>query len=274
MGKALQVVTGYVASSTGTNTFDAVTVAPNDSLAVNDYVQGSDAWLINAWLTAGHACVGRIRSPNFHDDVNGMQFTAAANSPIPLMDGHSKQRLIKNDTLTVEIANGTASDLEDFTMLHYYENLPGANASLYRWSEIENSIAELMTCKVTCTAAGTDGAYEGSATMVSVQNLFKADGYYALLGYETAVQCHTIGVTGTDTSNRRIGGPGTSPDVFDTRQWYVRLSETTGLPTICVFRTQNLQSTTVDVVDTQDLFDSATSIYFTFARLQGFTINT
>ena len=267
MGKALQLVTGYVASSTGSGTFDAVTFAPNDQAAVNDYTPGSHAYLLNAWLTGGHAVTGRIRSPNFHDDVNGIQMLAAANSPIPLMDGHSMQPLQKNDVLTVEIANGTASDLEDITMLHYYENLPGANASLYRWSEIEPNIVELMSVKVTCTAAGTDGAYEGAATMVSVQNLFKSEGLYALLGYETAVQLHRVGITGTDTSNRRIGGPGTSPDVFDTRQWFVRQSQQTGLPTICVFRTQNLQSTTVDIVDTQDLADSGVTIIFQFARL-------
>lgn len=268
MPKALQVVSGYVTTPTGTTVFDPVTPAPNDLLAVNDYQPGSAAWLINVWADTSDVGKLQIKSPNFHDDVNGITLLSPQTTPISLMDGYSKQLLQKNDLLTVQINDTNGNGPDGLTMLHYYENLPGADANLYRWNEIEGRIVELMTTEVTVTTGGgTAGAYEGAVGMTSVQNLFKSEGLYALLGYTSEVQVQTVGVTGTDTSNRRIGGPGATPDVMDTREWFVKESNESGLPCIAVFRTQNLQSTVVDVVDPEGNGSGGFAIEFLFARL-------
>jgi hypothetical protein len=267
MGKALQLVSGYVTAPSAV--FAAATPAGSDLFAVNDYQQGSSAYLINAWADIDQAGSLRMRSPNFHDDVNGVELVTAATTPIPLMDGYSKQLLQSNDTITYELADGGGGAPSGFTALHYYENLPGADAQLFRWTEIQNMIAELMTCRVAIGAVGgaTAGNYRGQVAMTALQNLFKANGYYALLGYVSNVQYQSVGVTGTDTSNRRVGGPGTSPGVYDTREWFVKESNESGYPCIPVFKTQNLQSTVVDVVDTQAV--GAGVIEFLFARLSG-----
>ncbi len=270
MGKALQVVSGYVTNTSGTTVFDPVTPAPNDLLAVNDYSPGSKAWMINAWGDVTAPSTLRVRSPNFHDDVNGISLLAPTKTPTSLMDGYSKQLLQKNDLLTVEINDPGSGGPDGITMLHFYEDLPGADASLFRWMEIENRIVELMTCHVTVTTgAGTAGAYEGAVGMTAAQNLFKSEGLYALLGYTSEVNLQTVGVTGTDTSNRRVGGPGASPDVMDTREWFVKESNESGYPCIPVFRTQNLQSTVVDVIDPEANASGGTGIEFLFARLSG-----
>lgn len=266
MGKALQLVSGFVTAPSAA--FTPVTFAGSDTAAVNDYTPGSAAWLCNAWADIDQVGNLRIRSPNFHDDVNGIELVAPSRGPIPLMDGYSKQLLQKNDVLTVELADAGGGAPSGATMLHYYENLPGAEAALFDWPSISNLMVELMTCRVAIGAAsGTAGNYRGQVAMTALQNLFKADGKYALLGYVCSVDYQTVGITGTDTSNRRVGGPGTAPDVFDTREWFVMQANQTGLPCIPVFRTQNLQSTVVDVVDTQAL--GAGVIEFLFARLQG-----
>lgn len=264
MGKALQLVSGYVTAPS--TSFTAVTPSPNDLLAINDYQPGSEAWLINAWANITPGGTIRMRSPNFHDDVNGISLIAAAAQSVPLMDGYSKQVLQSNDTLTVELANISSNAPAALTMLHYYENLAGADAQLFRWTEIENMIAELMTCRVALTLAGTAGTYEGAVGMTALQNLFKANGYYALLGYQTSVSYTTVGITGTDTSNRRVGGPGATVGIFDTREWFIQQSEQSGLPCIPVYKTQNLQSTVVDVIDSATVGNG--TIEFTFARLK------
>lgn len=266
MGKALQLVSGFVTAPTAV--FAAVTPSPNDLLAVNDYQPGSEAFLINAWADIDDGGSIRMRSPNFHDDVNGIELVTPATSPIPLMDGYSKQLLQKNDLLTVELADSGGGAPSGLTMLHYYENLPGADASLFRWNEIEARIIELMSCRVAIAATpGTRGTYDGAVGMTALQNLFKSEGLYALLGYTTSVTYQSIGITGTDTSNRRIGGPGTKVGVYDTREWFIQESEQSGLPCIAVFKTQNLQSTVVDVIDTENV--GAGVIEFLFARLRG-----
>lgn len=265
MGKALQLVSGYVTAPS--STFAAATPAPNDLFAVNDYQEGSHAWLINAWADIDGIGYLRMRSPNFHDDVNGIALVTPATSPLPLMNGYSKQILQSNDTITYELADAGGGAPSGFTTLHYYENLPGADAQLFRWTEIENNIAEEMTCKVTIADTATpEGSYQGATAMTAAQNLFKANGYYALLGYTTGVTFQTIGVTGTDTSNRRVGGPGTKVGVYDTREWFIEQSEQSGLPCIPVYKTQNLQSTVVDVIDTENIDTGV--IEFFFVRLK------
>lgn len=264
MGKALQLVSGYVTAPSAA--FTAVTPSPNDLLAVNDYQPGSSAWMINAWADIDDGGTARVRSPNFHDDVNGISLFAPAVTPSALMDGFSKQLLQKNDLLTVEIADSGGGAPSGVTMLHYYENLPGADAALFHWSEIQARLVELMTCRVAVTVgAGVAGTYEGAVGMTALQNLFKSEGIYALLGYTCSVQWQSVGITGTDTSNRRVGGPGSTPDVFDTREWFIQQANQSGLPCIPAFKTQNLQSTVVDVIDTETNGNGV--IEFLFARL-------
>lgn len=263
MGKALQLVSGYVTAPS--TTYTAVTPSPNDLLAVNDYANGSQAWLVNAWLDCPTGGSLRMRSPNFHDDVNGIELVIPTAAPIALMNGYSVQRLQSNDTLTVEIKNTSSNAPAAGTMLHYYENLPGADAQLFPWEAIRGNIAELMTCRVSVNNSGTAGTYGGAAAMTALQNLFKANGYYALLGWTANKSLTSVGVTGTDTSNRRVGGPGTTPDVFDTREWFIEQSRQTGFPCIPVYKTQNLQSTVVDCIDIEG--SGATIIEFLFARL-------
>lgn len=267
MGKALQLVSGFVTAPSAV--FAAATPAGSDLFAVNDYENGSKAWMFNAWASIDQIGSLRMRSPNFHDDVNGIELVTPARQPLPSMDGFSKQILESNDTITYELADAGGGAPSGFTALHYYENLRGADAQIFRWNEIENMIAELMTCRVAIGAVGgaTAGNYRGQVAMTALQNLFKANGYYALFGYQTSVPYQTIGVTGTDTSNRRVGGPGNPVGIYDTREWFIQQSLQSGLPCIPVFKTQNLQSTVVDVIDTAAT--GAGVIEFTFGRLSG-----
>ena len=181
MGKALQLVSGFVASPSAS--YAAMTPAGSDLFAVNDYSPGSAAWLVNAWADIDEIGSLRMRSPNFHDDVNGIELVTAATAPIPLMNGYSKQILQKNDVITYELKDSGGGAPSAASALHYYENLPGSDAQLYDWPSISNLIAELMTCRVALTLAGTDGNYEGAIGMTALQNLFKSEGRYALLGY-------------------------------------------------------------------------------------------
>lgn len=263
MGKALQLVSGFV-TAPGTS-FTAATPSGSDLFAINNYAPGSAAYLLNAWADIDGIGSLRMRSPNFHDDVNGIELVTAATTPIPLMDGFSKQLLQTNDTVTYELADSGGGAPSGFSALHYYENLPGADAALYDWPTVNNLIAELMTCRVALSPSGTQGQYVGQIAMTALQNLFKASARYAMLGYTNSKQYQSVGVTGTDTSNRRVGGPGTSPGVYDTREWFVKQSLQSGYPCIPVFQTQNLQSTVVDVVDTQNI--GAAVVEFLFARL-------
>jgi len=264
MGKALQVFSGY--DATPAATYAAVTPASGDTFAVQNYVAGSQAWLIDAWADIDDAGGIRLRSPNFHDNVNGINQDVPATTPTPVLPAYMKQILEANDLITVELHDTAIHGPSGVTILEYYENLPGADARLYRWNELAGSIRDYMSCLVDVTTAGpAAGDYAGSVVINALQDQFKASTNYALLGYTTSVQYQTVGITGPDTSNRRVGGPGTTPDVMDTRQWFIKISEESGLPCIPVFNSQNMSATVVDVIDTEA--NGAGSISLFFARL-------
>lgn len=264
MGKALMVESGYVTAPSGAYT--RVTPAGQDTFAVQNYFQGSAAYMLDMWADIDTAGSARVRSPNFHDDVNGINMEVAAASPNPLIPAYARQLLQPNDLLTVELADNGAGAPSGITLLNFYENLPGADANLFRWPEIVGSIVDFMACAVAVTPAGAiQGDYEGAVVINALQNQFKASTNYALLGYTTSTQYQTVGVTGPDTSNRRVGGPGCTPDIMDTRQWFIQISEQSGLPCIPVLNSQNMSATVVDVIDTEEK-DNGTITFF-FARL-------
>lgn len=263
MGKALQVVSGFITAPTAA--FATVSPSGTDTFAVENYYQGSMAAMINAWADIDTVGQIRFRSPNFHDNVNGIHQEVAAVSPISVLPGYMSQILQANDTINAELADDGTGGPSGLTIIEYYDNLPGADANLYRWAEIEGQIVDYMSCQVDVTTAGTPGQYDGAVAINALEDQFKASTNYALLGWTTDTQFQTIGVTGADTSNRRVGGPGTSPEVFDVRNWFIELSLQSGYPTIPVFNSQNMNGTIVDVIDTEAA--GSGSITFLFARL-------
>jgi len=264
MGKALQVISGFVTAPT--TSFQQVTPSGTDTFAVQNYYQGAQAVMINAWADLDTVGSVQFKSPNFHDNVNGINQEVQVTAPIPLFPRQMQQTLQANDTIEASLLDNGAGAPSGLTVLWYYDNLPGADANLFRYGDIQNSIVDYMSCAVTCAATGTPhGSYVGAAVLNSTQDQFKASTNYALLGYTANKQYQTVGVTGPDTSNRRVGGPGSTVAIYDTRDWFVRTSLESGLPTIPVLNSQNVSATIVDVVDTQNLGTGI--ITFFFARL-------
>ena len=120
MGLALETIVGYVASLTGSTTYDALTANANQSFTVRYYVDGSSAWLEDIWTgSTTEDTLLSIKSPRLHDDVLGIQLAGnpeAAGSgsadfnPQTLLPGYLQQKLYSSDVLSVT-ANGTASDV-------------------------------------------------------------------------------------------------------------------------------------------------------------------
>jgi len=266
MGKALQVQSGFVTNPAAG--FNLVTNAAGDTFAVQNYSPGAEAAFLQAWADFDQAGLIRFRSPNFHDDVNGITMAVATTSPNPVMPTWPRQLLQSNDIITAEVNDNNGAGSCGLTIVNYYSDLPGSDARLYRWPEISGNVVNLMGCQVNVTPSGTPAAgdYDGAVVINAFANQFKASTDYALLGYTPSVQYQTVGITGPDTSNRRIGGPGTTPDVMDTREWFVELSNKSGLPTIPVLNSQNMNATVVDVIDTEA--NGAGSITFLFAQLR------
>jgi hypothetical protein len=243
MGLAMEILTGR---ATNPSSFTAVTMATNDSSTVRNYNPGATAYLLNGWGLGATKGITRVHSARMHDNVQGLKSAFAAATPVPIFPYGMRQTMVAQDTLTIEIQDGgTETDMVSYLM--YYMDLPGVNARLYNWSEIQPRIVQYMGTEVDITTGGTAGDYGGAVAINNTFDQFKANTDYAILGYVTDTAMLSVGIRSADFGNLRVGGPGTNNKI-DTRSWFIRINQEYGLPTIPVFNSANKTNTLVDVV--------------------------
>lgn len=243
MGACLEVISGRVTNPGAV--FTTLTPNTGDSFAVRNFDAPGAASFIDYWALGATAGIARVRSPRLHDNVQGLRSKYLAATPQPLLPDWAQQSLYAQDTLILEQTGG-AAETDGFSILNYYSDLPGANARLFDWPVIENRIRNLLTNEVTITTGATLLDYGGSAAINSSFDLLKANTDYAVLGYLTDTSVSTVGLRGPDTSNFRVGGPGTNAR-FETRDWFIRMSDRNKLPLIPVFNSANKAGTLIDV---------------------------
>jgi hypothetical protein len=247
MGQALEMISGG-ATNPGAS-FTALTMAPSDSATVRNFPNSAQAVMIDQWALGATKGEIRTRSPRLHDNVNGIRLAYAASLPVPLWAGYQRETLYAQDTLTFEITGGGA-ELDGFSSLIYYTDLPGTNARLYRFNEISSRIVHTMGTHVDITPGGTAFQYGGAVAINAAQDQFKANTDYALLGYVTDTAWMSVSVKSADFGNLRVGGPGTN-NKLETRDWFIRLGDENGLPTIPVFNSANKANTIVELCTSQ-----------------------
>ncbi len=247
---ALELICGYTTAPDTTLT--GITLCSGNSLTVRNAADGSETNLLAVWSKQQTAGNVRVRSPQLHDNVQGMRFFSPAADPEPLFPMGIKQKLIAQDTLVVEQSgSSTAADLEEVGMLLHYEDLPGIDARLINNDEVKSKFVNLM-CVENTLALGTSGDYTGEEAINAEFDQFKANTDYALLGYTVSVICNAVRWRGSDSGNLGIGGPGNAVDKFLTSRWFMWLSAKTGIPLIPVFNSSNKFSLLVDGQQDED----------------------
>lgn len=261
MGVAMEIISG---KATNPASYTALTMATGDSATVRNFPNPDTAFLLNAWAQGATKGNVRVRSPRLHDNVQGIKASFAAASPVPLFDERSKELLYAQDNLTLEIIDaGTETDMASFLM--YYNDLPGTNARLYNWPEVQSRIVHLMGTEVDITSGGTAGDYGGATAINATFDQFKANTDYALLGYVTDTAMCSIGIRSADFGNLRIGGPGSNSKI-ETRNWFTRLDDCYPMPCVPVFSAANKSNTLVDVL--MNTTSTAVTVTFLCAQLR------
>lgn len=244
MGAALQVISGRVTNPGAAVT--PTTPATGDTFQVQNFDSPASATLIDAWVLGATAGILSIHSPRMHDNIQGIRAKALAATSAPLLPDYACQPLVAQDVLIAALSGGGA-ETDGLSFLNYYSDLPGANARLFGWNEIKPRIRNILTNEVSIVTGATVGDYGGGVAINSLFDLLKANVDYAVLGYNTDTAVQTVGLRGPDTSNFRLGGPGSNSRI-ETRDWFTRLSELQGLPLIPVFNAANKGATIVDLV--------------------------
>lgn len=245
-GPALDTV-GYSGTAIGAS-LAAGTIFTGDSFQIRNTNGSTPAWLIQIWSDHQVAGQVRVRSPKFHDNVDGIRFRAQIGVLNPQVPEGAMQQLYAQDVLTGELAgSAVAGDIESVLMAVYYPDLPGANANLRSWDQIKSHIKNLVGLRIAMTIGSTAG-YNGARAINADVDLLKANTYYALLGGTTDVETAAITVKGPDTSNLRVAFPGENSIPHITATWFKRLSMATGFPLIPTINSANKGATQVEVV--------------------------
>lgn len=255
MGLAFEVVTGGKTAITG-GAFEALTPASGNTFSIRNFEGPQGAQIEEVWIV-NNASKGRlsIKSPRMHDQTRGLlvanaapQAAALNEEPSLALPGFATIPLYASDVLAVEYI-GSASDDVVASFLVAYNDLQGADGRFVTWEAILSRIRSFVGILVTPTA-GTI-TYGTAVALDSSDNRLKANTDYALLGADVDLACCTVGITGPDTSNYRVGMPGKVVPQGG-GDWFVNLSRKYNKPHIPVINSNNKGNTLIDVVQADD----------------------
>jgi hypothetical protein len=159
--------------------------------------------------------------------------------------------MIPQDVLIVEqTGSGVGGQIETGSFLVWYDDLPGIAGRFIGPDDIDKFGINYMGQEVPVTT-GVAGGYSGAVAINSTFDNFKANTDYALLGGMVDVRKGTVGITGVDSGNLRVGFPAEPTLRAQTANWFVRLSTAFGIPMIPVFNSANKFNITIDATDNQ-----------------------
>lgn len=244
MPNAIQTIAAFfTAVGAGTS---VATPAPGDIITVPNFTLPSKAYIEKVAVSGTTVDFIRIRSPRMHDANQGLRIRTTSTVRRDLLPFSMQEVVYPADTPTVEI-DATGAATNGILFSYTFDDLTGAQPRLATWESIASRILHVMGCEVTVTS-GAIGAYGASSALNSSFDNFEAGADYALLGYTCDTACLGVGVTGKDTGNLRIGGPG-STDPLETRNYFVAWDRSVAQARIPIIAANNRGSTFLQNVD-------------------------
>jgi len=244
MGKALELITGIVTApgATATN----LTMASGNSLTVRNAAPSSKIKLVNMWSFNATVGISRLRSPQLHDNVQGIRYRVPVGGPQPYMTYGNMQKLMAQDTLQSDLTGGGAGEIDTSCLLVAYDDLPGVAGTFISSDEMRQRVVNMVTVENTI-AAGILGNYSGQEAINAEFDLLHANTDYAIVGYVVNVACAAVRWLSSDFGNLGLGGPGNLVEKALTANWFDVISRKSGMPLIPVFNSANASSVLIDV---------------------------
>lgn len=234
--------------TTVNSTLAAGVFATGDSGVVRNFPQPSKARLLAAFyddVTTALTC--RIRSPLLHDNVDGIQFDPGSTALTSLLSPQILQPLQPQDALTFELSTAAATGKALLAASIYYDQLPGAAARLYGRGDIQGNVDNVKPLRVSVGAGANTAGQWFDSVITTTENLLHANTDYAILGISFTQPVAAVAIKGIDTGNLRVAASGGINNPLGP-EWFVRLSEESGLPCIPVINSANAGSTFVSII--------------------------
>src|SRR4029077_1122485 len=151
--------------------------------------------LQDMWAKGLAGGVFNIHSPRMHDNTTGLSFPYGVNVPIGWLAESPGQPLVPNDPLLAFITGGAAETDCGFATISY-SDLDGIAAVLGTEAEITPQIKNLVTVRVTVSAAVTTGDWSPGTPINTTDDKLHADETYAVLGMLPTNQVGAVAIQG------------------------------------------------------------------------------
>lgn len=244
MGAALITDVGYATNPSSTLTACTFT-SPNSNTVRNTLFQNPIS-LLGMWRNGATKGRATITSPKLVPVTNGIDYAAPAGCTGQILDGPPYQVLTPQDVLTASVTGG-GSESDELAIQSYYQNLPGVEMTLKHPGDIIGSAQFVFAWRCSITCSGTIGT-QSNTVITTSEDSSTANVWYGVLGYTTDALLTAVGISGVDTSQSFIGGPGLL-DVYKTRHYFVDLSNRSGMPCIPMWNSANKANTNITAVD-------------------------
>jgi hypothetical protein len=214
----------------------------------------------------GGASDYQIKSPRMHDNVLGIHVLVQNSTTLNIDLFGTKQKMIQQDNIQVVGGiGGGAATFDNVCFSIWYENIVGAPGNLITWDQCKSRIKNLLT--VQCSPAPSAvGNWSVPVVINAINDLFKANTNYAILGVIGADAACTIGVQGPCTGNVILGMNDPMITNVTSSHSLAELSMLTELPQIPVMDSADKGGTFIYVADETSAF---TSCNLVLAELEG-----
>lgn len=244
MGAALIVDVGDVHNA-GAALTAATFTAPSTNTVRNSALTDKIS-LVGLWRNGATKGRAVVTSPKIVPVSNGIDYYAPAGCSGEILGSEPFQSLTPQDLLTCSLSGGATED-DQIALQSYYANLPGVEMQLKNPGDISGVTDFTFAWPVAAAApAGIGG--QGNTAITATVDSSTANSWYAVLGYTVDALVTAVGITGVDTSQTFVGGPGIL-DVYKTSRYFLDLSLRTGRPCVPLFNAANKANTNVTVVD-------------------------
>jgi hypothetical protein len=243
----------------------AMAAVAGDSALIRNSRGNASIFMLAAWTNAQAVGFTQVLWPSGHDLVRGLRYRNTINTPDVKLSSNFPARFRAQDPLTVsESGSATAGDVELFTGLMFYDDLPGVDANLINLATlVKRGVNELAVDDIVTPVAAS--VYSGARALNVGSDLLKADTDYALLGASFSVACHAATLRGVDSGNLRVSIPG-SLNPVQTTGFFSELSLRTGLACIPVFNSANRGGIFQEILDDENF--AAVGVSWNFVELK------
>jgi hypothetical protein len=243
---AIDTIAAY--QGTVASTLAAGVMATGDSATVRNFPNTAKAQIVAAFYDdVTSPLPARIRSPLLHDNVDGIEFDPGTSAPSELLPPYACQQLQPQDQLTFELSTAASTGKALLAAMVYYSQLPGAAARLFGLGDIQGLVKSIKPLRVSVGSGANTAGQWYDLPITTTENLLHANTDYAVLGITCTAAVAAVGIKGTDTGNLRVCAPGGTNNPY-APEYFVRLANDSGMPTIPVINSANAGSTFISII--------------------------